>query len=455
MALVAATLLAVGLSLTPAGTRVAAAATGQLLISAAATYTVDPDAAVVRVSVAATYVNDKPSDASFFYYWRDLSLAVHPESANIQVRDGSGPLRVTPVAEEGFIDARFRLRRDLLYRQSIGLTITWDLPGGAPRSASTVRVGQAFAAFDLWAWGDGGTSSVAATLPPGFVAEAFGSEVRTSSGPAGVTISAASITDPVNFWTSVTAVRERSLAEDELTLPGDIELLVKGWPEDRLWRTTVSSMLRRGLPRLQELIGLPWPVDERLEVTEVYAPLLEGYAGLFYTDEQRIEISEELDDITILHEGAHAWFNDTLFVGRWIGEGLAETYATAVLGELTGARHDPERPRTSDDGEVDLDAWTFPGRVTDETDARETYGYNASWYVVDELYDEIGAERMREVLAVAAADTIAYVGSPSPETVTPTDTWRRFLDLLVEVGGSQRAEALFRDYVTDPTGDRA
>src|SRR3990172_5621321 len=135
-AAVFAVVLAVGLSLSPPFAATAAAATGRLLISSAATYSVDVDA-VVHVVDAVPLSNDKPSDADFFYFWRDLSWSVHPGATRIAVRDPDGSLAVTPRARDGYIEAEFRLRRDLLFGRSIDLTISWDLPGGAPRSDSS------------------------------------------------------------------------------------------------------------------------------------------------------------------------------------------------------------------------------------------------------------------------------------------------------------------------------
>ena len=44
-----------------------------------------------------------------------------------------------------------------------------------------------------------------------------------------------------------------------------------------------------------------------------------------------ITISEELDELTIVHEASHAWFNRNWFTERWITEGLADEYAARVL----------------------------------------------------------------------------------------------------------------------------
>jgi hypothetical protein len=444
--------VAVGLTLAPPAAAPVAAASGRLLVSSAATYTVDPAAGAVHVATEVTYHNDKPSDATFFYYWRDLSLAVHPEATAIAVRDPGGPLAVTPRARDGFIEAEFRLRRDLLFGQTITLSITWELPGGAPRSSSSVRVGEAFAAFDLWAWGDAGDSSVTAHLPPGFDVETSGSELEQTSTPDWVTLTAAGIADPDAFWAGLTATRQASMASDELTLGGDIRLTVRGWPEDTIWRTSVVRTLRRGLPALQELIGLPWPIDRRVDVSEVYSPLLEGYAGIFYTRQERIEISEDIDSLVIVHEAAHAWFNQRLFEDRWIDEGLADTFAAEVLVGMGEARQAPDRPAADDPGRIELLAWGAPGRITEETADVEAYGYNTSWHVVTELFEEVGPERLRAVFRAASDSTIAYRGEGDPESVRGPDDWRRFLDLLEEVGGSTAAEGLFREYVVTPAG---
>jgi hypothetical protein len=450
-----AVVLAVSLSLAPPAVAPATAATGRLLVTSAATYSVDVDAGVVHVVDAVTLRNDKPSDADFFYIWRDLSWSVHPGATRIAVRDPDGSLAVTPRARDGFTEAEFRLRRDLLFGQSIDLTISWDLPGGAPRSDSSIRIGQAFASFELWAWGDPGSSSVTATLPGGFEVQTYGSTVETAnapSAPGGVTVSASAIDDPADFWVAVTATRDGSLAIEELRPSRDVTLLVKGWPEDELWLTTVTTTLERGLSELQELIGLPWPVTSQLVVTEVYSPLLEGYAGIYYTAEDRIEISEDLDDLVIVHELSHAWFNDGLFTDRWIDEGLADTYAAITLEALGEDRQLPEEPQAGDEGRLDLVSWGPPERITDETAARETYAYNAAWFVGNGLVEEVGAAAMRAIFRAAHDDRIAYRGAGPAEPVPAPDGWRRYLDLLEEIGGSTTAERLFREYVVTPDG---
>src|SRR3954453_19326764 len=110
---------------------------------------------------------------------------------------------------------------------------------------------------------------------------------------------------------------------------------------------------------LRNLYVLDWTAQHDRDVRERYTPALEGYAGVFFTDEQRIDVSEDLDPVTIVHEASHAWFNEQLFAERWIYEGLAQEYAwrvqRAVGGEAGGL---PKEPDPDDPGFVRLDGWT-------------------------------------------------------------------------------------------------
>ncbi len=210
-----------------------------------------------------------------------------------------------------------------------------------------------------------------------------------------------------------------------------------------------------GLVALHDLNGLDWPVVGPLQVTESATRSLNGYAGFYDPGGQgvldEITISEEPDDQVIVHEAAHAWFNDGLLSGRWISEGFAEAYAARALARL-GTTPPPADPAYRDTSVAfALNLWAPPGRIDDATaQAHEVYGYDASRKVIDMLIDEIGEEGMREVLAAADAESIAYPGAPRRETqrlVATFKDWRYFLDLLEQVGGSAQAPELFKTWV--------
>ncbi len=134
---------------------------------------------------------------------------------------------------------------------------------------------------------------------------------RCSAPPArpGRRPAAASTQDPLGWYAWVNATNDDALTRDRLTLADGEQVVIRGWPEDRPWRNRVHALLEDGVPALVSRIGLDWPVDGALSVSEVHTPLLEGYAGFYDAESDKITISEDLDDLTIVHEASHAWFN--------------------------------------------------------------------------------------------------------------------------------------------------
>jgi len=435
----------------------AALAAGGIDVRTDAQYTVDPGAGLVRVSVDVTARNTRPNATSggvtTRYFYEAVLLGIHEEATRVRASAGGRPLTVITSDAGGFRVAEVRLRRNLFYEQRTSFRLQYDLPSGAPRSASDIRVGSAFATFYVWAFGDSGTVRI--EVPAGFSVahESEGASLERAAGESGATSFFATVTDTEAWWAWVNATNRDGLTRDELILPGGEQIVVRAWPEDEEWRDRVTDLLEGGVPALADRIGLPWPVSGTLAVYEVHAPLLEGYAGFYDLDTDEITISEQLDDQTIVHEAAHAWFNDALFSDRWIYEGLAEEYASLVLADLGRPRGGPTFVTSSMDGAFPLATWPLPAPIRDdEAEEREAYGYAASWTIMRSLATRAGGEGMRAVFRASNERTIAYLGDVTPEPDLRPSDWRRFLDLLEEQGGVVGADALFRTWVVDGDG---
>ena len=451
-AVILASALAIAIGASPAAVRTALAA-GPLRVEADATYELDPAAGRIHVAIDFELTNLKPSSATTIFYYSDYFLAIEPEAVRVRASDASGALAVTTRERRFFTRAEVTLRSFLYYNQTTRFTVRYDLEAGAPRSDSWVRVSRAFATFGVWAWGDRGLGSVEVRIPEGYETTVDGDRMQTDRLGRGTTLTAEP-DKPNNFYAILTAEDQSSYTSTRITLAGDIELVVRAWPEDERWEQTVSETLRRGMPALVDLIGLDWPVDHDLEVLERFTPALEGYGGVFYTFEERIEISEDLDPVTIVHEASHAWFNAQLFAERWIFEGLAEEYAwraqLAVGGPAGPAAVEPD---ANDPGRIELDAWSFPSVIRDqETDDSERYGYQASFWVVHTVVEAAGLDHMRDAFDLAQRNVTAYVGAPAPESVSVEDDWRRFIDLAqpISEADSTEVEAAIRELVLRP-----
>jgi hypothetical protein len=443
--------LAVALGLSPVGVRTATAA-GTLRIQSNATYTLDPSAGRVHVAVKFRLTNLKPSSATAIYYYTGFSLGVQTEARSIRASDAGGALSVTSRRHERFTEVQIRFRNFLYYRHTETLTVRYDLAGGAPRSDSTIRVGAAFSTFGVWAWGDAGRGTVQVVIPAAFTTQVDGGPLQSHTTSTGTTLTA-DPEKPEEFFAIVSAEDAAAYDPTRISLAGGVEVVVQAWPEDRAWARTASTTLRAAIPELQKLIGLPWPVAHDLDVHERFTPALEGYAGIFFVEDQRIDVSEDLDPVVIVHETSHAWLNEDLFTDRWIYEGLAEEYAWRALRAIgRDLDESATKPRLDDPGHIILDDWKFPRVIRDQaTDDRERYGYQAAFWVMHTFVESAGVDGMREAFDAAHANQTAYVGAPTPEIVGTADDWQRFLDLSepIEEPDSAAIEKALTTYVLD------
>jgi hypothetical protein len=429
------------------------AAVDGLDVTAATTYTVDPAARKVRVSIDIVGVNRLPVTPGARYYYPGINLAVQPEAAQASADEQGVRDRVTSAARDGYRLLMVQFATRLYSGGTVHLHLAYVLPAGAPRSTSSVRVGLAYTTFMAWAFGDHGTVTV--NVPAAFSVDAAGEAMNQASGQAGEHVLTASAASPGSWYAWIDARNDAALTSQTLKLPAGEQVVVRAWPEDPVWQRRVSQALTSGIPALVQRIGLPWPVNGQLTVEEVAGALLEGYAGFYSPDSHQITISENLDPLTIVHEASHAWFGASLFTDRWITEGLADEYAFRTLKGLGVSVDGPPAVRTSAAAAFPLDAWGPPAAISSKAqDAKEQWGYDASWTVVREVVSEVGEPGMRRVFAAAAAGTTAYPGAGTPEKSALPADWRRFVDLAEEVGGGKGIAEMIAPWALTPA-DRA
>ena len=266
------------------------------------------------------------------YFFDRIFFSVPDDARSVRATSGGTRLATTVRDRGRYREVVVRIPQ-LFYRQTRTMRVEFTLPGGKPRSSSDTRVGRAFTTFTAWAWGDARRGTVRIVLPKGFDADGYGNDVTQRTYPDRVELTSGRVDDSTEWYRVVLADRPSALTHVAIE-PGGRKVVIQAWPEDTVWRTRVSDVLGAGLPKLEELVGLPWPLSGELEVSEVHTPLLEGYGGFFDPSNDTITMSEDLDDHTILHEGSHAWFNAALLTDRWIDEGLAEHYADRVREAL-------------------------------------------------------------------------------------------------------------------------
>lgn len=438
-----------------------ASAEGGLRESATTTYVVDPSGAAVHVTVDLTTTNTTPDqhrgNVIEQAYFRGVLVVALAEATNFTaVSAGGAALSVTSQpASSPFVQAvEVQFSSNLFYNQTQTVHLHYDLPGGAPRSKSLTRVTSAFSSFDAWPVGDPGAANISIVVPRSFKVDMVGDDMSVEATGASVTYSANAIAEPRTWFVSVSARDDAKLVSKSIEADGN-RIRIRAFPNDPAWSAFVDGRVAKGVPKLEALIGLPWPSADRLVITETVTPYLYGYAGWYTRHDNSIEIGDALDPQVILHEMSHMWFNDTLFGDRWIDEGFAQEYAARAVALMGGKLATPKAVDERAPGSVRLTDWSSVDLQNQISQAREAFGYNAAWFVIHRVTGEIGVARMRRVIAAAASHALPYQGTNNPRGAEDR-SWHAFLDYLDEVGGSKQADHLFAAYVaTSGDGDLA
>jgi hypothetical protein len=269
-------------------------------------------------------------------------------------------------------------------------------------------------------------------MPPGFEVIIPYGEMDVVESADATRVIAATI-DPATFSAYISAERsgERTRSNIEVEMAeGPVRLRFHAWPDDPGWTERQGDVLGRGLPRLEEEIGLPYPIDGALNVSEHAYQHLGEYAGFFIAGVDTIEMRFDADAFTALHEAAHVWFNRGLAEERWLIEGFASYYAEVAGRAIDEELRMNELTRQVRRAEFPLSEWGGVGSGGREA---EEYGYAASHAVAREIAELAGPEVLRSVWRQADAQELAYGLHPDEDGPTRQpnpDDWRQFLDLL-------------------------
>jgi hypothetical protein len=435
------------------GGSTAAFARDGLDTSSDTTYDIGADG-TVHVEAAYTLTNTKGSTTSgrviTDYYFYAHTSAIPHSATNVTATSNGGALQVEISAIDDAPDLqRLKVNFPNLYNgQTRVITVAYDIAGEAPRTTkSDERVNAAYASFYAIGQGDEGNVSVHVVAPATLDMEFFGATLKAGASSSGkISYSEENIADPFKWFAFVSARNDEALVRTPVETAG-VSVGVRSWPGDTAWADFATTDVRDGVPALATLIDEPLPI-KGLEVIQATTPYLYGAAGWFQPKNSVIEVGEELNDHVVLHELAHSWFNRTYFADRWMSEGLAEEYSSRAQALLKQTPMEPETVLVNGEGSQPLTSWDNPnGRKTKADELQEKYGYNTSFYVFHELLKEIDTPKMAAVYDSVVKELNPYQGPGEPVHTKQNTDWKRLLDLVQEVGGSAKAEDLFKTYV--------
>ena len=404
-----------------------------------ATYRMDPEAKRVDVAVRLTFTNTTPDTAGHFSLYRSVPISLQAGASSVVARDASGVMAVTLARHPGSTLATVELRSGLRYRRSVAFTLSYRLADGA---ASDLRVRPSMVVLPVWSFGTDG--AVIVQVPAGFTPRSTGATMTESPSELGTQLSSGAISDPAHWRLLLSAARNAAYLTVTRSVPltgGTVDLRVRAWDDDAAWAERIAGLAVAALPRLQQVIGLPYTGSGPLDVSEAAPagldPLLEGGLGA-----QDIEIAFNAPSFTVLHQLAHLWLSSDVVSSRWIREGLASLAAARVAAELKVAV--PYQPSVEAAalarGAFPLDEWASPGGAS--SGAADQWAYAAAWAFMDRLAAQLDADALFGALRRTAAGASAYaagdagdVGAAASASPVALDS-RQLLDQLEEASGS-------------------
>ncbi len=316
--------------------------------------------------------------------------------------------------------------------QARTIRITYDLRGGKPRSEAWTRIGRAYVNFCAVANGfDRGDVKVIVPSAYDVVVQPSGMPSRTVG--TRTVFTSGTIESTSDYYRCFEGTNPGGYAKDKISSASGRTVEVESWPEDKAWRSALTSEVGASLGALERLLGSSLPGAGPVKVREVAASELGYYAGTFDAALQGAEVSEDYAQPGLVaHELSHAWFNGTTLKGRWLSEGLAEWAERAVPD---GNGDCPDAGAYPLSSPVDLDTWPWVDPNSPRADQDlVTWNYAAACQLMETISGRIGEARMSAVAAALVARRSVYAADPVARRPGGAADWRDFLDAVDELG---------------------
>jgi hypothetical protein len=401
----------VAVFLTIAGARVTAAqdetpepAKPSILIDSIVTYRLRPDQGVLHGTLQFTVT--RPKDGSLVFDRVLVPLVKGAANASAVADDGRTlQTTVETRLDRPYAGASVQFGHQLAQGEAISFHVDYDL---TPVRIDQTIVSDSFVYIPIFAIGQ--SVKVTIELPNDGIwysaveaadckrQGAIAQEQFVCSGSSDVyDVAQVQLTDLTGYGTLDMTVQ---------TGGGAQALKLRYLPGDAGWASHVRSLVTRGLPVLEGVIGSPLKLREDFTMLEVGSGELGGYEGIFQCLEAqlcRIGVVEGAADQIVLHELAHLW--TTKYDERWLAEGIAEFSAEKAAGQMGLPVEQAFGPPYTEP--IYLQEWSKSllfGPVTRDAALRELAGYRESVLLFGDLEKAAGMGAIQQANAKSEAE---------------------------------------------------
>ena len=278
------------------------------------------------------------------YPIRSWQGAIPLEAVNVKatINGQSAPIsRLEKYVSDGVSYQDIKVKgSDIQYGQTSRVKVTYELRGSKPRSTQVTRINPAYVGFCPIGYGRTG-GSVTVYIPKNFTMASLTKNWQVGNDAQHSILSQQNSNNMYSTLGCVSGLDLTQAKRTNIQAPSGKTVSIYSWPDDELWGTKIQAYLTANLDSLEEFTGLGLTSEAKeLRVAESgFADLSGSFSGLYDPATSLIQLSEQFDEETVIHELTHVWFNDEM--PRWLAEGLAQWVSKRVLSGAEGGQFDP------------------------------------------------------------------------------------------------------------------
>ncbi len=357
-------------------------------IQVESTYEVLDKEAKVHVTKDIQFINNDKDTRYWQGYYSYLNYYIPEDAVSIECYDEDKTIGFER-AEGNYLT--FEFNEKIWYGESYSFCVEYDL-----------KVNKNSAAFNLYE--DERSSSVRIIVPSDRETNIRGGDYDVYQQRDQTVYGFSSIESGSGLY-FVDCVNHTEMLELKGTVNlhnGPVEIVVKYWEGEDKWAREMLDTAMETLPILEDLWGMPYPVDYNITITESSYNETGGYGG-FNNWSSGICMLHTSSYMILIHELAHYWTFSCDFEELWMEEGYADLYAYLVLeqyapedGAIRKQHFIDSYEKLEADYDLSLINWSAEEYCGYDNSRRVDFGYKKSFMLAYTLYGEVGLEGMQQ-----------------------------------------------------------
>jgi hypothetical protein len=366
------------------------------------------------------------------WYYFSTTLYVESDAKNIKVTPASGTATLKSKSTSGnWREMRLKFS-PLYYGQTRVISYSYDLPAGGPRVYTKRRAGAAITNF--CATGPGtDTGEVRIVLPAGFqITRTTALKQISSSGSTWTWTSGKLKSKP---WTWQSCVDGTNPNGSVKTIAGSIDapvVAVSAWKDDPTWSAAAKGAADDSA-KLASVLGA-LPNDDIGQITIVEAPTGTAPFDPYSRTQHTLTLTEaETDRGAIDDDIASIWFPTSVFREGWLRSAYIR-WAESAAGVAGAPCTEPGTPPSATAGNLLSWQGLYMADTHEPLNDDGAYQLNAACWMIGQVADAIGPERMRATMEAMRTGAAAWPAAGSEKRPALLLTWQSWLDILTAQG---------------------